>query len=98
MIRGETDVVLKCGCITTDYGSIKVLGDHQEIQVCEAHDGWFKILREASDYERFAFFVLKQAIPARKATRTLGDLLRLSSGYSGEENPERIRYQQQSLY
>lgn len=99
MLPRETDVVLKCGCITSDYGAIIVLGEHHEIQACEKHNGWFRIIRKAEEYERFEFFILgRQKIPARKTNRTLGDVLRMSEGYPREDHTERIRYENSALF
>lgn len=81
----EKDVVLKCGCIRTSFGAIRVLGYGYEEQSCETHDGWFRIIREASERDRIIFYILRKKVPSRATKQSLGELLRMSSGNSEHE-------------
>lgn len=92
----QTDVVLRCGCITTDFGSLIVLGEKHEEQFCDTHNDWYRVLRKASESERFRFFVLRQAIPRRATSETLGELLRVSK--HSDKEAERIRHDNGTLF
>lgn len=93
----EKEVVLKCGCVGTTYGAIRVVGENQEIQACDKHDGWYKIVREANDYDRYRFYVLRQPAAARKTRKPLAELLRMSESNTGCETG-RARRAQQTLF
>ena len=92
------DVVLKCGCVRDDYGAIIVLGEHHEIQSCEIHDGWFRIIRKANERDRFIFYVLRKPAPTRATKKTLGELLRMSNLTTESEDPNRVWYGQSTLF
>ena len=78
----EKDVVLKCGCLGTPYGAIntKLEGKNQEIQYCERHEEWVRIIRDATECERFRFYFYREAIPTRKTKQALGDVLAMPVG------------------
>jgi hypothetical protein len=73
----ERDVVLNCGCVTTPHGATKLIGDKYEEQACEKHDGWYRILRIATAYERFAFYECGQPATKRASRKALAEVFGL---------------------
>ena len=94
---GSKNVVLKCGCVTTDYGRITVLGEGHDIQACDKHDGWYRIIREANFNDQFRFYFYRIPAPARASNKPPKDVLGMSGGFE-ETNTKRSRNVQPVLF
>jgi hypothetical protein len=91
----EHDVVLKCKCVTSPYGALKVLGENHEEQWCERHAQWSRIVRDATKAEQFGFYFYAIPVSRRNSSASLGDLLQMPFD---NEAPGGIRSENLTLF
>jgi hypothetical protein len=99
----ESDVVLACGCITSNWGALQVLGMAGEFQLCITHPngdgrwGFQKILRKASLIEIYEWERYGKAAPKRRSTRA-PNWMRAMSGESDKKASTKSRGESKGLF
>src|SRR5882672_4050157 len=97
-MRGEKDVVLKCGCITTSYGSIHCLGDNYDEQICPHHGQWTRVIREAISNDKFRWYVQRIPATARATNKSYRELQEVPGSNQKPKVAKRLRNEDPTLF